>query len=98
MVTTLAPCWYCSGLIRQFHIKKVIVGESRTFRGGIDWLREHGVDVIDMESTASEPYVSSACPFGNWFACQVAKRWRTVFSATWSSGMGAITLSCTSSR
>jgi len=50
MVTTLAPCWYCSGLVRQFNIGKVIVGESINFRGGIDWLREHGVDVIDMNS------------------------------------------------
>src|SRR5208283_1376609 len=40
MVTTLAPCWYCSGLIRQFKIGAVIVGESRTFQGGIDWLRQ----------------------------------------------------------
>ena len=50
MVTTLAPCWYCSGLIIQFRIGKVVVGESRTFRGGIDWLRERGVDVIDLDS------------------------------------------------
>src|SRR3984893_6555759 len=50
MFTTLAPCWYCSGLVRQFRIMKVIVGEARTFRGGIDWLREHGVEVIDMDS------------------------------------------------
>ncbi|MBX7104331.1 MAG: nucleoside deaminase [Gemmataceae bacterium] len=50
MVTTLAPCWYCSGLVRQFRIPTVIVGESKTFQGGIDWLREHGVTVIDMQS------------------------------------------------
>lgn len=50
MVTTLAPCWYCSGLIVQFQIGTVIVGESRTFRGGIDWLRERGVNVIDLDS------------------------------------------------
>jgi cytosine deaminase len=50
MVTTLAPCWYCSGLVRQFRIGRVIVGESQTFRGGIDWLREHGVEVIDLQS------------------------------------------------
>src|SRR5438067_13432342 len=43
MVTTLAPCWYCSGLIRQFNIGTVVVGESVNFRGGIDWLRERGV-------------------------------------------------------
>jgi creatinine deaminase len=50
MVTTLAPCWYCSGLVRQFKIGTVVVGESRTFAGGIDWLRESGVDVIDLDS------------------------------------------------
>ena len=50
MVTTLAPCWYCSGLVRQFGIGTVVVGESRTFQGGIDWLRECGVTVIDLDS------------------------------------------------
>lgn len=50
MVTTLAPCWYCSGLVRQFNIGTVVVGESVTFRGGIDWLRESGVTVIDLQS------------------------------------------------
>ena len=51
MVTTLAPCWYCSGLVRQFGIPTVLVGESRNFRGGIDWLRENGVEVIDLDSS-----------------------------------------------
>jgi len=50
MVTTLAPCWYCSGLIRQFGIGAVVVGESVNFRGGIDWLRENGVEVLDLQS------------------------------------------------
>jgi cytosine deaminase len=50
MVTTLAPCWYCSGLIRQFRIGLVVVGESRTFAGGIEWLRENGVEVIDLDN------------------------------------------------
>jgi cytosine/creatinine deaminase len=50
MVTTLAPCWYCSGLIRQFGIRTVIVGESVNFPGGVEWLRESGVEVIDLES------------------------------------------------
>jgi len=50
MVTTLAPCWYCSGLIRQFNIGKVIVGESVTFSGGIDWLRENKINVVDLDS------------------------------------------------
>jgi cytosine/creatinine deaminase len=50
MVTTLAPCWYCSGLVRQFKIGTVIVGESENFAGGIDWLRSNGVEVIDLHS------------------------------------------------
>jgi creatinine deaminase len=49
LVTTLAPCWYCSGLIVQFRIGAVVVGEARTFRGGLDWLRERGVNVIDLD-------------------------------------------------
>ncbi len=52
MVTTLAPCWYCSGLVRQFGIGTVVVGESATFGGGIDWLRENGVEVVDLDSQA----------------------------------------------
>lgn len=50
MVTTLAPCWYCSGLVRQFNIGTVVVGESVNFAGGLDWLREHGVQVVDLHS------------------------------------------------
>jgi creatinine deaminase len=50
MVTTLAPCWYCSGLVRQFGIGTVVVGESVNFQGGIDWLRENGIEVIDLGS------------------------------------------------
>jgi cytosine/creatinine deaminase len=50
MVTTLAPCWYCSGLVRQFGFGTVVVGEQRTFQGGVDWLRSLGVNVIDLDS------------------------------------------------
>jgi len=50
MVTTLSPCWYCSGLVRQFNIGMVIVGESVNFQGGVDWLKEYGIEVIDMNS------------------------------------------------
>jgi creatinine deaminase len=50
MATTLAPCWYCSGLIRQFGIGRVIVGESVNFAGGLEWLRENGVEVVDLAS------------------------------------------------
>lgn len=50
MVTTLAPCWYCSGLVRQFRIGTLVVGESRSFAGGLDWLRENGTEVIDLDN------------------------------------------------
>jgi cytosine/creatinine deaminase len=49
MVTTLSPCWYCSGLVRQFGISRVVVGEARTFCGGHDWLAEHGVEVLVLD-------------------------------------------------
>ena len=52
LATTLAPCWYCSGLVRQFGFGTVVVGESRNFQGGIDWLRSLGVQVIDLDSQA----------------------------------------------
>ena len=52
MVTTLSPCWYCSGLVRQFNIGAVVIGESVNFHGGHDWLRQHGVDVIDLRDEA----------------------------------------------
>lgn len=50
MVTTLAPCWYCSGLVVQFGIGALVAGESRTFAGGLDWLRERNVEVVDLDS------------------------------------------------
>ena len=49
MVTTLSPCWYCSGLVRQFNIGAVVIGESRTFTGGHEWLAEHGVAVTVLD-------------------------------------------------
>jgi cytosine deaminase len=50
LATTLAPCWYCSGLVRQFRIGTLVVGDSVNFRGGLDWLREAGVHVVDVAS------------------------------------------------
>jgi cytosine deaminase len=48
MVTTLSPCWYCSGLIRQFGIGTVVVGESENFVGGHHWVAEHGTLVVEL--------------------------------------------------
>jgi len=49
MVTTLSPCWYCSGLVRQFGIPHVVIGEATTFSGGHDWLAEHGVRITLLD-------------------------------------------------
>lgn len=51
MVTTLAPCWYCSGLVRQFGFATVVVGESRNFQGGMEWLRSLGIKIVDLDSS-----------------------------------------------
>jgi creatinine deaminase len=50
LVTTLAPCWYCTGLIYQFRFRQVIVGDSVNAQGGIHWLREKGIDILDLHS------------------------------------------------
>ncbi|MEV7321753.1 nucleoside deaminase [Streptomyces sp. NPDC093970] len=49
MVTTLSPCWYCSGLVRQFGISRVVIGEAVTFHGGHDWLAGHGVEIVLLD-------------------------------------------------
>ncbi|WP_033441703.1 nucleoside deaminase [Saccharothrix sp. NRRL B-16314] len=49
MVTTLSPCWYCSGLVRQFGIPHVVIGEARTFHGGHDWLAGNGVRITLLD-------------------------------------------------
>lgn len=59
MVTTLSPCWYCSGLVRQFGIGRVVIGENRTFYGGEDWLRENGVDVSVLQDPGLIEVMSS---------------------------------------
>jgi len=50
MVTTLAPCWYCSGLVRQFGFGTVVIGDTHNFQGGIEWLRSLGIRVVDLDS------------------------------------------------
>lgn len=49
MVTTLSPCWYCSGLVRQFNIGAVVIGEVANFHGGHDWLEELGIEVLVLD-------------------------------------------------
>lgn len=59
MVTTLSPCWYCSGLVRQFGIGGVVVGEARTFLGGHEWLAEHGVEVLVLDDAGCRELLES---------------------------------------
>ncbi len=49
MVTTLSPCWFCSGLVRQFNISRLVIGEARTFSGGHDWLAANGVEIVILD-------------------------------------------------
>ena len=49
LYSTLMPCYLCAGAVVQFGIKKVVVGESRTFSGASDFMRAHGVEVIDLD-------------------------------------------------
>jgi cytosine/creatinine deaminase len=49
LYTTLSPCMMCSGTIVQFGVKRVVVGENRSFPGNIDFLRSHGVDVVLLD-------------------------------------------------
>ena len=49
LYSTLIPCYLCSGAIVQFGIEKVIVGESRTFKGDIEFLKDHWVEVEDWD-------------------------------------------------
>ncbi|MGZ4512023.1 MAG: nucleoside deaminase [Mycobacterium sp.] len=59
MVTTLSPCWYCSGLVRQFNIGSLLVGESRTFSGGHDWLADNGVRVTVLDDDRCSAMMSA---------------------------------------
>ncbi len=59
MVTTLSPCWYCSGLIRQFNIGAVIIGEATNFSGGHEWLAELGVEVLVLDDPAPKALLAS---------------------------------------
>jgi cytosine deaminase len=52
MVTTLSPCWYCAGLVRQFNIGAVVIGEAENFHGGHDWLAELGVEIVVLDDPA----------------------------------------------
>ena len=50
MYTTLSPCDMCTGAILLYGIRRVVMGENRTFMGGEDLLRSRGVEVVNVDS------------------------------------------------
>lgn len=50
IVTTISPCWFCCGLIKQFRIGTVVIGDNTLFQVGETWLKESGVEVIVAKS------------------------------------------------
>ena len=48
LYSTLMPCYLCAGAVVQFGIKKVIAGESKTFSGASEFMRQHNVKIVDM--------------------------------------------------
>jgi cytosine/creatinine deaminase len=49
LYSTLMPCYLCAGAVVQFEIKRVVVGESKTFDGARDFMEAHGVEVVDLD-------------------------------------------------
>ncbi|HEX7939748.1 MAG TPA: nucleoside deaminase [Gemmatimonadaceae bacterium] len=49
LYSTLSPCDMCSGTALLYGIRRIVVGENRTFRGPEDYVRSRGVtiDVLD---------------------------------------------------
>jgi creatinine deaminase len=50
LYSTLMPCYMCAGTVVQFNIKKVIVGEAETFSGAEDFMKQHGVEVVNLNN------------------------------------------------
>jgi len=49
LVSTLMPCHLCAGAVVQFGLSRVIVGESRNFPGARQFMKDHAVEVIDLD-------------------------------------------------
>ena len=49
LYSTLMPCYLCAGAVVQFGIMKVYAGENATFEGAHDFMRSHGVEVINLD-------------------------------------------------
>lgn len=51
LYSTLSPCDMCSGTVLLYGIKKVVIGENRTFKGPEDYVRSRGVE-LDLRDDA----------------------------------------------
>lgn len=51
LYSTLSPCDMCSGTALLYGIKKIVIGENRTFKGPEDYVRSRGVE-LDLRDDA----------------------------------------------
>lgn len=49
MASTLSPCAMCSGTAVLHRLKRVVIGENRTFQGREDWMRAEGIELRVMD-------------------------------------------------
>lgn len=49
LASTLSPCAMCSGTAVLYRVRRVVIGENRTFQGREDWLREAGIEVVVID-------------------------------------------------
>jgi len=48
--STLSPCDMCSGAILLYGIKRVVIGENKTFKGPQEYLKSRGIEVEVLDN------------------------------------------------
>ena len=54
MYTTLSPCDMCTGACILYKVKRVVLGENNTFVGGEEYLKQRGVEVVNVHNAECE--------------------------------------------
>lgn len=54
MYTTLSPCDMCTGACVLYKVKRVVLGENNTFVGGEEYLKQRGIEVINLKNEECE--------------------------------------------
>ncbi|KAF1932459.1 cytidine deaminase-like protein [Didymella exigua CBS 183.55] len=49
MYTSLSPCDMCTGACVMYKVKRVVIGENRTFVGGEEYLKSKGIEVVVLQ-------------------------------------------------